>query len=42
VVEKSAIEVKKAPNFGGWRPDGGFKLMEDMLARYQKIDATFC
>lgn len=42
VVEKSAIEVKKAPNFGGWSSDGGFKLMEDMLARYQKIDTTFC
>ena len=42
VVEKTDIEVKKAPNFGGWSSDGGFKLMEDMLALYQKIDTTFC
>jgi ribose transport system substrate-binding protein len=42
VVEKSGIEVNKAPNFGGWSSDGGFKLMEDMLARYPKIDAVFC
>ena len=41
VVEKSSIEVHKAPNFGGWSSDGGFKLMEDMLARYHKIDAVF-
>ncbi len=42
VVEKTEIEVKKAPNFGGWSSDGGFKLMEDMLASNKKIDATFC
>jgi len=42
VVEKSQIKVEKAPNFGGWSSDGGFKLMEDMLARYNKIDCVFC
>jgi ribose transport system substrate-binding protein len=42
VVEKSDIKVEKAPDFGGWSSDGGFTLMEDMLARYDKIDAVFC
>ena len=30
-VEKAGIKVEKAPDFGGWSVDGGFKLMEDML-----------
>ncbi|UCF92122.1 MAG: substrate-binding domain-containing protein [Desulfobacterales bacterium] len=42
VVEKTGIEVQKAPDFGGWSSDGGFKLMEAMLARFKKIDAVFC
>lgn len=42
IVEKSEIVINKAPNFGGWSPDGGFKLMEDMLVQYEKIDAVFC
>lgn len=42
VVEKSSIKVEKAPNFGGWSSDGGFKLMEGMLARFSKINAVFC
>jgi ABC-type sugar transport system substrate-binding protein len=41
-VKKTSIDVKKAPNFGGWSSDGGFKLMEDMLARFKKINAVFC
>ncbi len=41
VVKKSNIEVAMAPNFGGWSSDGGFKLMEDMLAKNKKIDAVF-
>ena len=40
-VKKSKIEVIMAPNFGGWSSDGGFKLMEDMLAKHKKIDAVF-
>ncbi len=40
-VKPTAIEVVTAPNFGGWSSDGGFKLMEDMLAKYNKIDAVF-
>ncbi len=42
VVETSNIEVQTAPDFGGWSEDGGFTLMEDMLALYDKIDAVFC
>jgi ABC-type sugar transport system substrate-binding protein len=42
VVEKSAIKVEKAPDFGGWSVDGGFKLMEDMLTKFSAIDAVFC
>ena len=42
VVEKSAITVEKAPDFGGWSVDGGFKLMEDMLTKLSDINAVFC
>jgi ribose transport system substrate-binding protein len=42
VVETTSIEVDKAPDFGGWSEDGGFTLMADMLAKYDKIDAVFC
>lgn len=42
VVEKSDIKVEKAPDFGGWSVDGGFKLMEDMLTKHPEIDAVFC
>lgn len=41
-VEKSNITVEMAPDFGGWSEDGGFKIMEDMLAKYDKIDIVFC
>jgi ribose transport system substrate-binding protein len=41
-VEQSNIEVIKAPNFGGWSEDGGFTLMSDLLAQYDKIDVVFC
>lgn len=41
-VKKSNIEVIMAPDFGGWSHDGGYKIMEDMLAKYDKIDAVFC
>jgi ribose transport system substrate-binding protein len=41
-VEQSNIEVIKAPNFGDWSEDGGFTLMSDMLAQYDKIDVVFC
>jgi ribose transport system substrate-binding protein len=41
-VDKSQIEVVKAPDFGGWSEDGGFTLMADLLAKYDKIDVVFC
>ena len=42
VVGKSGIKVEKAPDFGGWSVDGGFKLMEDMLTKFPDINAVFC
>jgi len=36
------INVIKAPAFGNWSTDGGLTVMEDMLAKYSKIDAVFC
>jgi len=41
-VEETNIKVEMAPDFGGWSSDGGFTLMEDMLARFDQIDAVFC
>ena len=41
-VEKAGIKVEKAPDFGGWSVDGGFKLMEDMLTKFPNISAVFC
>jgi len=40
-VEPTNIEVIFAPEFGGWTEDGGFSLMEDMLAKHPDIDAVF-
>ena len=42
VVEKTGIKVEKAPDFGGWSPDGGFKVMEEMLTKHADIVAVFC
>ena len=36
------IKVTKAPGFGGWGNDGGYKVMADMLVKMKKIDAVFC
>jgi ribose transport system substrate-binding protein len=41
-VEKTGIKIEKAPDFGNWSVDGGFKLMEDMLTKFPKISAVFC
>jgi len=41
-VEKNGLKVEKAPDFGGWSVDGGFKLMEDMLTKFPNISAVFC
>lgn len=40
-IEKSNIKYEMAPDFGGWTEDGGFTIMEDMLAKYDKIDAVY-
>jgi len=42
VIDTSNIEYEMAPDFGGWSEDGGFTIMEDMLALYDKIDVVFC
>ncbi len=42
VVGKTGMTVEKAPDFGGWSEDGGFKVMEGMLTRFKKIDVVFC
>lgn len=36
------IEIVIAPDFGGWSTEGGFVLMEALLAEYTEIDAVFC
>ena len=41
-LEGTDIEAVMAPNWGNWSADGGFKQMEDMLAREQDISAVFC
>jgi len=40
-VEPTEIEVIFAPEFGGWTEDGGFSVMEDMLAKHPEINAVF-
>jgi ribose transport system substrate-binding protein len=41
-LEGTAIETAKAPEFGEWGTDGGQKVMEDVLAKNNDIDAVFC
>ncbi|HSV57159.1 MAG TPA: substrate-binding domain-containing protein, partial [Magnetospirillaceae bacterium] len=41
MVEPTDIEVIFAPAFGGWTEDGGFRLMEDMLAKHPNLNAVF-
>ena len=36
------LKLTVAPGFGGWGVDGGYKVMSDMLALHEKIDAVFC
>lgn len=40
-VENTGVQIIFAPEFGGWTEDGGFRIMEDMLARHPRIDAVF-
>jgi ribose transport system substrate-binding protein len=42
VIDTSNIVYEMAPDFGGWSEDGGFTIMEDMLALYDNIDVVFC
>jgi ribose transport system substrate-binding protein len=42
VHQFKGIKVITAPAFGNWSTDGGLTVMEDMLAKYSKIDAVFC
>ena len=34
--------IQVAPDFGNWATDGGKSAMENMLARFPKIDFVFC
>lgn len=36
------MKITVAPGFGGWGVDGGYKVMSDMLAKFEKIDGVFC
>jgi ribose transport system substrate-binding protein len=42
ISQYKGIKVIKAPAFGNWSTDGGLSVMEDMLAKYSKINAVFC
>ncbi|MDF2372947.1 MAG: substrate-binding domain-containing protein [Rhizobiaceae bacterium] len=41
-LAETDVNVVVAPGWGGWSADGGFKQMEDMLARETGISAVFC
>ena len=36
------FNIQVAPDFGGWSTDGGKAAMENMLARFPRIDVVFC
>ena len=36
------FKIEVSPDFGNWATDGGKKAMENMLARFSKIDVVFC
>ena len=36
------MKITVAPGFGGWGVDGGYKVMSDMLAKFENIDGVFC
>lgn len=41
-LAEANMEAVVAPGWGGWSADGGFKQMEDMLAKEKGINAVFC
>jgi ribose transport system substrate-binding protein len=36
------FSIEVSPDFGGWSTDGGKASMENMLARFPKVDVVFC
>ena len=36
------FSIEVSPDFGNWSTDGGKTAMENMLARFSKIDVVFC
>ncbi|MGO1075019.1 substrate-binding domain-containing protein [Inquilinus sp. CA228] len=38
----TGVQAVIAPGWGGWSADGGFKQMEDLLAKESAIKAVFC
>ncbi len=41
-MKGTKIKITKAPGFGNWSNDGGYKIMADMLTKMPKIEAVFC
>lgn len=41
-LKEAGMTPAVAPGWGGWSADGGFKQMEDMLAKEKDVDAVFC
>lgn len=42
IIRKTGVEVLKAPDFGGWSVEGGFRTMASMLSKHASIDAVYC
>ena len=36
------FSIEVSPDFGGWSTDGGKASMENMLARFPRVDVVFC
>jgi ABC-type sugar transport system substrate-binding protein len=41
-LSTAGVDIVVAPGWGEWSADGGFKQMEDMLAKEKDINAVFC
>ncbi len=42
LTEAGNFDIEVSPDFGDWSTDGGKAAMENMLARFPKIDVVFC
>lgn len=42
VLEGAGVELVVAPDFGEWSSDGGLRVMENLLAKNNDLDAVFC